>query len=186
MYNSDYTCVRPSLHAFHFNHFPLSLMLFLSSSSFFKTFIYFWLHWVFIAACGLSLVVASRGYSSLQCTGFSLQWLLLLRSMGSRRAGFSSCGTRAQQLWLMGSRAQAQQLWHTGLVAPQHVGSSRTRARTRVPCIGKRILNHCTTREVPLHLIFMFMVSYQISIQITFPLSMFSLGHLVLYSLFLR
>ena len=26
-------------------------------------FIYFWLHWVFVAACGLSLVVASGGYS---------------------------------------------------------------------------------------------------------------------------
>ncbi|KAJ8785351.1 hypothetical protein J1605_007298 [Eschrichtius robustus] len=34
-----------------------------------------------------------------------------------------------------------------GLVAPRHVGSSWTRARTRVPCIGRRILNHCTTRE---------------------------------------
>ena len=28
------------------------------------------------------------------------------------------------------------------------MGSSRTRARTRVPCIGRRILNHCATREV--------------------------------------
>ena len=27
------------------------------------------------------------------------------------------------------------------------MGSSRTRARTRVPCIGRRILNYCTTRE---------------------------------------
>ena len=36
-----------------------------------------------------------------------------------------------------------------GLVAPRHVGSSRTRDRTRVPCIGRRILNHCATREVP-------------------------------------
>ena len=34
-----------------------------------------------------------------------------------------------------------------GLVAPQHVGSSQTRARTRVPCIGRRILNHCATRK---------------------------------------
>ena len=48
----------------------------------------------------------------------------------------------------MGSRAQAQQLWPTGLVSPQHVGSSRTRDRTRVPCIGRQILNHCATREV--------------------------------------
>ena len=35
-------------------------------------------------------------YSSLRCVGFSLWWLLLLRSMGSRHAGFSSCGSRAQ------------------------------------------------------------------------------------------
>ena len=43
--------------------------------------------------------------------------------------------------------AQAQQLWLTGLVAPRHVGSSQTRARTCVPCIGRQILNHCATRE---------------------------------------
>ena len=57
---------------------------------------YFWLCWVFVAVCGLSLVAESGGYSSLRCTGFSLRWLLLLWSTGSRRAGFSSCGTRAQ------------------------------------------------------------------------------------------
>ena len=38
-------------------------------------------------------------------------------------------------------------MWLTGLVAPWHVGSSQTRARTRVPCIGRQILNHCATRE---------------------------------------
>ena len=64
------------------------------SSCFIYLFI-FWLRWVFIAACRLSLVAASGGYSSLWCAGFSLQWLLLLRSTGSRRAGFSSCGTWA-------------------------------------------------------------------------------------------
>ena len=37
----------------------------------------------------LSLVVVSRGYSSLTCMGFSLQWFLLLGNMGSgcRNAG---------------------------------------------------------------------------------------------------
>ena len=35
-----------------------------------------------------------------------------------------------------------------GLVALRHVESSRTRDRTCVPCTGKRILNHWTTREV--------------------------------------
>ena len=29
------------------------------------------------------------------------------------------------------------------------MGSSQTRARTCVPCIGRRILNHCATREAP-------------------------------------
>ena len=62
----------------------------------FFLFIYFWLRWVFVAVRGLSLVAASGGYSSLQCTGFSLRWLLLLWSTGSRCAGFSSCGTWAQ------------------------------------------------------------------------------------------
>ena len=88
----------------------------------FKNFLFiFWLHWVFVAARRLSLVAVSRGYSSLRCMGFSLWWLLLLWSMGSRCVGFSSCGTWAQQLWLAGSRMQAQQLQCMGLVAPRHV-----------------------------------------------------------------
>ena len=82
----------------------------------------------------------SRGYTWLRCAGFSLRWLLLLRSMGSRRAGFSSCGTQA-------SVVVARGLSSCGLVAPWSVRSSRTSARTCIPCIGRRILNHCTTRE---------------------------------------
>ena len=39
-----------------------------------------------------------------------------------------------------------------GLVAPWHVGPSWTRTQTRVPCIGRQVLNHCATREVPGHL----------------------------------
>ena len=74
---------------------------------------YFWLHWVFVAAHGLSLVAESGG-SLFWCAGFSLGRLLLLQSMGSRLTGFSSCGARAQPLL-------------------QHVGSSQTRARTRAP-----------------------------------------------------
>ena len=69
---------------------------------------------------GFSLLVASGGYASLQCVGFSLRWLLLLQSTDSTHTGFSSCST------------QPQQLWCTGLVAPWHGGSSRTRARTHV------------------------------------------------------
>ncbi|XP_032489216.1 uncharacterized protein LOC116754575 [Phocoena sinus] len=36
-----------------------------------------------------------------------------------------------------------------GPAALRHVGSSRTGARTRVPCIGRRTLNHCATTEAP-------------------------------------
>ena len=52
------------------------------------------MHWVFAAACGLSLAVANGGYSSLKYGG--LQWLLLLQSMGFRVCGLSSYGTQAQ------------------------------------------------------------------------------------------
>ena len=48
-------------------------------------------------------------------------------------------------------RLQTRRLsdWLMGLVAPRHVGSSQTRARTRIPCIGRQILNHCAAREAP-------------------------------------
>ena len=45
-----------------------------------------------------------------------------------------------------------------GLVAPVHVGSSRTRDWTCVPCVGRWILNHWTTREVLLSLFFLFSI----------------------------
>ena len=51
---------------------------------------FFWKALFFAAR--FSLVVESGGYSSLQCASFSLQWLLLLLSTGSRHVGFSSCG----------------------------------------------------------------------------------------------
>ena len=108
---------------------------------------FFFFLYLFLAALGLCCCTwafsscSERGYSSLWCTGFSLRWLLFVAEHGLQVRGL-------QQLWLTGSRAHSQQLWHTGLVAPQHVGSSRTRARACVPCIGRRIPNHCATREV--------------------------------------
>ena len=71
------------------------VFLFLKNK-FIYLFIYLWLHWVFAAAYGLSLVAASGGYSLLQCANSLLPGLLLLQSMGSRRTGFSRCGTQAQ------------------------------------------------------------------------------------------
>ena len=50
---------------------------------------------------GLSLAVASRGDSLVPVSGFSLWWLLLLQSTGSKALGL-------QSLQLVGSREQAQ------------------------------------------------------------------------------
>ena len=41
-------------------------------------------------------------------------------------------------------------LWCTGSVSPQNVGSFQTRDRACVRCIGRQILNHWATKEVPL------------------------------------
>ena len=105
-------------------------------------------HWVFIAVRVLSLVAVSRGYLrccawASHCSGFSCcgAWAVGSRASVVAARGLSSCGLRALESRLSSCGAVV------GLVAPRHVGSSRTRARTCVPCIGRRILNHCTTRE---------------------------------------
>ena len=46
--------------------------------------------------------------------------------------------------------APGQFLWYMGLIALRLKGSSWTRNQTHVPCIGRHILNHWTTREVAL------------------------------------
>ena len=96
---------------------------------------FFWLCWLFVATHKLSVVAAS-GDCSLGCgAGFSLQGLLLLQSTGSTVGGLSSCGTGP---WLLHS------MWNPPC----------TRDQTRVPCVGRQILNHWTTREAPVYLFF--------------------------------
>ena len=74
-----------------------------------EVFFFVCLCWVFVVVCGLSLVETSGGYSSLQCMGFLLQWLLSLQSTGSRCMVFSSCSTWTQLLWHVDSRARRLQ-----------------------------------------------------------------------------
>ena len=85
--------------------------------------------------------------SQFLCESFLQLWqagaTLQRGARASHYRGLSCCRAQAPV-------AQAQQLWLTGLVAPWHVGSSQTRARTRVPCTGRQILNHCATREAPM------------------------------------
>lgn len=61
---------------------------------------------------------------------FSLQCLLLLRSMGSRVC-------------------ELQQLFLTGSVAPRPVGSSQTGNQSCVSCTGRQTLHLWATREAP-------------------------------------
>ena len=99
----------------------------------FFNFIYlFWLRWVFLCCVGLSLDVKSRGSLSSYST-----WASHYSGFSCFRAQAPGCS--GSVLWLPGSRAQAQSLWHMVLVAPQHMGSSRIRDQTRVSCIGRWI-----------------------------------------------
>ena len=69
----------------------------------------------------------SGGPSCLLRVGFSLQWLLLL--------------------WHVGSAVAVPWLQSTGSVVVAYVGTSWTRDRTHVFCIGRQILYHWATRE---------------------------------------
>ena len=89
-------------------------------------FIYFWLHWVFVAVHGLSLVAASGGLLFVAVR----RPLIVVASLVTEH-GIQACSLR--QLWLTGSRAQAQQLWRTGLVAPWHVGVFRDQGSNPCP-----------------------------------------------------
>ena len=78
----------------------------------------FWLCWVFVAACRLSPVAASWGYSSLWYIGFSLvRWYggfscCRARALGMRASvvaarGLSSCGLRVLERRLTSCGARA-------------------------------------------------------------------------------
>ena len=102
---------------------------------FFYFLIYFWLHWIFIAACGLSLAVQAE--ATLPCGA----WLLTaVTSLTAQH--------KLQQLQHMGSVVVAH-----GLSCSTAHGSSWTREPTCVPCIGRWILIHSTTRKVPILLL---------------------------------
>ena len=63
---------------------------------------------------------------------------------------FSCCGAWALgQMGFSNCDAWVQELWHVGSAAPWHVRSPGTRNATCVPWIGRQILNHWPTGEVP-------------------------------------
>ena len=97
----------------------------------------FWLPWVFVALCGLSLVSASS-----KLLFVAVGEILLLQSLGSRADGFSSYSLQA-----LGHRLH--RCGSLGLVPPWHVGSLWIQDRTRVSCIGRWMLYQWATREAP-------------------------------------
>ena len=86
------------------------------------------------------------------------EWVGATLRCGARaphRGGLSRCrawasGARASVVVAQGSTAQTQQLWPTGLVAPRHVGSSRTRDRTMTPSLAGRFLTTVPPGKHPL------------------------------------
>ena len=116
----------PRSPSFLFIFFPICVYVIFSlpAPPLFLSF-FFPLFWVFIAVLWLSLVAASRDYSSTQ--GFSLGCLLWLRSLDSGVRRLRSCGS-----------------W-TELPCNMWDLSSQTRDWTCVPCISRQILNHWTT-----------------------------------------
>ena len=93
-------------------------------------FIYFWLHWVFVATHGLSLLVESKSYPLVAVHG-----LLIAVASFVGVTGFSSCSTWAQQLQLAGSSMR-------GLQWLQH------RCSQALECAG---CSHCGTWSLWLH-----------------------------------
>ena len=81
----------------------------------------FWLCWVLVLACRLSLVAVSGGCSLVALHRLLTWWLLLLQSTSPRRTPASA--------------AVVNRLSY-------HMEPSQTRGRTCVSCIGRWILNH--------------------------------------------
>ena len=101
--------------------FVCPLCLFLPIKNFFYLVSYFWLCWVFIVGCGLSVVLTSWGYS-------------LMCSAGSLCSGSSRCGA-----WALGLKHVGSVSVVNGPSVLRHVESSWTRGRTDVPWLQGRL-----------------------------------------------
>ena len=79
-------------------------------------FLNFWLHWVFAPEPELSLLAVTGGSSLVVVLRLLIAMASLVASPG---------------LEIVGSA-----IWHMGLGAPRHVGSSKTRDQTHVPSLA--------------------------------------------------
>ena len=112
-------------------------------NNFGRFYFFFFFNFIYLFMAVLGLRFCARAFSS--CSKRGPLFIAVhgpLTIAASHYRGLSCCGAQAPD-------AQAQYLWLTSLAAPWPVGSSQTRARTRVPCIGRQTLSHCATREAP-------------------------------------
>ena len=115
----------------------------------FQWFFFFWLCWVFVAARGLSLVAPSGGLLFVVVHGFLITVASLAVEHGLQ-------ARRLQQLWCTGSVVVARGLQSAGSVVVVYglscsmaCGIFPDQGSNPCPRIGRWILNHCATREVP-------------------------------------
>ena len=106
---------------------------------------FFYFIYLFWAALGLCFAWA---FSS--CSEWGLLFIVLCRLLivVASLAVVHRLQAHGLSTWAHRPQSQAQQLWPTNLVAQQHVESSWSRDQTHVPCIGRQILIHFTTRKV--------------------------------------
>ena len=143
LFSLEVTCLEHTLSP---HHLSMMVMVVVPSSFVFILFFYhlinFIFHWAGSSCCA--------GTSS-RCG----EWGLLSRcsAQASHCGSVSYCGawtlgTRVPQVWFVGFRGWAQQFWPIGFIPIWHVESSWIRDQTCVPCIGRQILIHYTTREI--------------------------------------
>ena len=108
-------------------------------------FIYLFIHLIF--GCDWSSLLHGL-FSSCGERGLLFTVVCRLTAVASLVAQHGLQAYRLQQLWLTGSRAQAQQLWRTGPVAPG-TWDPPGPGLEPVSCISRRTFNHCATRKAP-------------------------------------
>ena len=132
------------------------MSFFFFNTDFIYLFIYLWLCWVLAVARGIFCCSSTRAlrcgvWASLQLQHIDFSLVVTCR--------LCSCGTWAPEH--MGSVVVACGLSICSVQAQLPHGIcdliSPNRDRTHVPCIGRKILNHWTTREVPINMdVFLF------------------------------
>ena len=81
---------------------------------------------------------------------FLIDLILTVLGLYCCTQAFSTCGKRRLLIAVasLAVKCGLQYSWHMGLAAVRHMESSLTRGQVHVPCIGRQVLSHWTTREV--------------------------------------